>query len=189
MDDSDVNQTGDEASQSSMEITMVAPLVASDPLVLLEDLFRTHAKGLTGLARLLVDEPGAAEEVVQDAFVGLHRNWRRLRDPGAAPAYLRSSVINGARSRRRRKVVDLARLLPPSGAGPDETTLLADERRAVALAVRRLPRRQRECVVLRYYVDLSEAEIASTLSVSAGSVKTHLHRGLAALGVQLEDLR
>ena len=189
MAESDVNRTDGEASQSSMELTMVAPLVAGDPLVLLEELFRTHAKGLTGLARLLVDEPGAAEELVQDAFVGLHRNWRRLRDPAAAPAYLRSSVINGARSRRRRKKVDLARLLPPAGAGPDESAMAAAERRAVAVAVRRLPRRQRECVVLRYYLDLAEAEIASTLSVSAGSVKTHLHRGLAALGVQLEDLR
>jgi RNA polymerase sigma-70 factor (sigma-E family) len=187
--ESGVNRTGGEASQSAMDLTMAVPLAASDPLVMLEDLFRTHAKGLTGLARLLVDEPGAAEEVVQDAFVGLHRNWRKLRDPAAAPAYLRSSVINGARSRRRRKVVDLRRLLPASGASPDESAVAADERRAVADAVRRLPRRQRECVVLRYYLDLSEADTATTLGVSAGSVKTHLHRGLAALGVQLEDLR
>lgn len=125
MAESDVNRTGGGASQLPMELTVAAPLVASDPLLLLEDLFRTHAKGLTGLARLLVDEPGAAEEVVQDAFVGLHRNWRRLRDPAAAPAYLRSSVINGARSRRRRKKVDLARLLPPTGAGPDESAMAA----------------------------------------------------------------
>jgi len=174
-----------------MDATAAVPLglATTDPSLRLEALYREHATGLTGLARLLVDEPGTADELVQDAFVGLHRHWHRLRDVEAAPAYLRSAVINGARSRHRRKRPELARLVAPAEAGPDETAVARVEGRAVAAAVRQLPRRQRECVVLRYYLDLADRDIARALGVSVGSVKTHLHRALAALGVQLEELR
>jgi RNA polymerase sigma-70 factor (sigma-E family) len=158
----------------------------------LEPLFREHYRKLVGLARLLVDDPAQAEEVVQDAFVSLHRNWDRLRDAGAAPAWLRAAVVNGSRGRLRRlatarkhlRVVD-----PVTGGLPDESAIAADEHRAVARALRRLPDRQRACVALRFYDDLSEAEIADVLGISTGSVKTHVHRGLAALTQALEDLR
>ena len=111
---------------------------------------------------------------------------RRVDDP---LKYLRTAVINGARSglRRRRSA---RRYVPPTvraEPGADEAVLVRAEHVAVLVALRALPRRQRECLVLRYYADLSEAEIASTLGISAGSVKSHSHRGMAALTVALQE--
>ena len=143
------------------------------------------------LASLLLHDVGEAEEVVQEAFVAAYARWDRVRDADSAPAYLRSAVLNLARSRmRHRKVV--ARLAPPpAGSVPatDEVIEADDERRRMIGALRTLPARQCECLVLRYYLDLSEAEIAATLGISAGSVKTHTHRGLAALARRLESGR
>jgi RNA polymerase sigma-70 factor (sigma-E family) len=158
----------------------------------LEPLFRAQYRKLVCLARLLVDDPAQAEEVVQDAFVGLHRNWHRLREPAAAPAWLRTAVVNGSRGRLRRRATARRHLRvadPTTGGGPDEWAVLADEHQAVVEALRRLPDRQRACIALRYYDDLGEAEIAGVLGISTGSVKTHVHRGLAALSKALEDLR
>jgi RNA polymerase sigma-70 factor (sigma-E family) len=161
------------------------------PLPGVEALFREEYRRLVGLARLLVDDPGQAEEVVQDAFVSLHRNWDRLRQPAAAPAWLRTAVVNGSRGRLRRKATarkHLRAVEPSLAGGPDESAVLADEHRAVARALRALPDRQRACVALRYYDDLSEAEVAEVLGISIGSVKTHVHRSMAALAKALEDL-
>jgi RNA polymerase sigma-70 factor (sigma-E family) len=162
----------------------------------LEALFRRHYRSLLGTARLLVDDHGAAEELVQDAFVGLHRRWSDLRDQGAALGYLRSSVVNGARGRLRRRQTAERHLsavadgeADGSGEGSDDVAVRRAERDAVAAALHQLPRRQRECLVLRYYADLSEVEIAAALSISAGSVKTHAHRALEALSHQLEAIR
>lgn len=158
----------------------------------IETLFRAEYRRLVGLARLLVDDPGQAEEVVQDAFVALHRHWGRLHDPGAAPAWLRTAVVNGARGRLRRRATARRHLRvadPVTGGGPDDHAVLAEEHRAVAAALRRLPDRQRACLALRFYDDRSEADIAAILGISAGSVKTHVHRGIAALGAALEELR
>jgi RNA polymerase sigma-70 factor (sigma-E family) len=155
----------------------------------LEDAYRTHYRSLVRLASLLVDDVGTCEELVQEAFV---RVWRR----GAAapvgdhlPAYLRSAVLNGARSHLRRRLV--ARRHPPAveGRAEDPGEGLAGDQHRVLLALRELPERQREVLALRYYLDLSEAEIARTLDISPGSVKTHAHRGLATLEARLEDLR
>jgi RNA polymerase sigma-70 factor (sigma-E family) len=158
----------------------------------IEALFRTDYRRLVGLARLLVDDQGQAEEVVQDAFVALHRNWSKLREPDAAASWLRAAVVNGSRGKLRRR--DTARrhlraVEPDLTGGADEGAVLADEHQAVGAALRQLPERQRACLVLRFYGDLSEAEIASTLGISTGSVKTHVHRGKAALSTALEDLR
>jgi RNA polymerase sigma-70 factor (sigma-E family) len=157
-----------------------------------EALFRSDYRRLVGLARLLVDDVGQAEEVVQDAFVDLHRSWHRLRDAGAARAWLRTAVVNGSRGRLRRRATARRHLRvvePPLGIGPDDQAVLSDEHRAVAVALRSLPNRQRACLALRFYDDLSEAEIAATLGISTGSVKTHVHRGMAALATTLEELR
>jgi RNA polymerase sigma-70 factor (sigma-E family) len=166
---------------------------ADDPaLVGVEVLFRSEYRRLVGLARLLVDDTGQAEEVVQDAFVDLHRQWGSLRDPGAAPAWLRAAVVNRSRGRLRRRATarrHLRAVEPPLGFGPDERAVLSDEHRAVEAALRALPDRQRACLALRFYDDLTEAEIAATLGISTGSVKTHVHRGMAALTTALEDLR
>lgn len=152
----------------------------------LADLHREHYRTLVRLACLLVDDRGCGEEVVQEAFVRVHGAWARVDEP---LVYLRATVVNLARSRLRRRVVARRYVAPEARAAEsaeDEAVLLADHHE-VFDALRALPRRQRECLVLRYYLDLSEAEIASTLGISAGSVKSHSHRGLRALAVRLEE--
>jgi RNA polymerase sigma-70 factor (sigma-E family) len=157
----------------------------------LELLFRTEQRNLLRLATLLLDDRSAAEEVVQDAFVKLQLGWRRLRDPDHAAAWLRSAVLNGARSqlrrrsvRRRRDEVDVR-----TAASAETAALHGDEQARMLAALRQLPTRQREALVLRYYADLSETEIATAMGVSSGSVKTHAHRGLAALATILGEDR
>ena len=154
-------------------------------------LHRDHYRSLVRLAALLLDDVGASEEVVQDAFVKLQLGWGCLADADKAPAYLRSAVLNGARSRLRHRQVRARHLqvAPPPAASPEVAVLAADEHDRMVVALRRLPARQREALVLRYYLDLSEAEMAAAMGVSAGSVKTHVHRGLAALHTALGEIR
>jgi RNA polymerase sigma-70 factor (sigma-E family) len=155
------------------------------------DLHRHHYRSLVRLASLLLSDVGASEEVVQDAFVKLHLGWSRLDDPERALAYLRSAVLNGARSRLRHRQVRSRHLqaLPPPGPSADVGALAADEHDRMVVALRLLPTRQREAMVLRYYLDLSEAEMALAMGISPGSVKTHIHRGLAALHQSLGGTR
>ena len=157
---------------------------------IVSDLFMAHHRRLVGLAALLVDDHESAEEVVQDAFMGLYRRWWLLRDPSGAVSYLNRSVVNRARDRlrrRRRYAVLAPRLREPEQAvdSAERAALGREESDRVWSAIRELPRRQREVVVLRYYLDQSEAEIAATLGVSPGAVKTHASRGLAALARRL----
>ena len=149
---------------------------STDELV---DLYRRHYRSLVRLAALLLDNRAASEEVVQDAFVKLHESWDGVVDPAKRVAYLRSMVLNGARSRgRRRQTRARLRLLPAVDEESAEAgAIRAEEHREVLAALRALPVRQRDCLVLRYYLDLPEAAIAETLGISAGSVKTHTHRG------------
>ncbi len=166
-----------------------------DPWLL--ELYRSDYRHLVRLAAMLVDDVGSAEEVVQDAFVAVTRRFAddapgsELRDPSASSAYLRSAVMNGARSALRKREVrrrHLRSIEPPTAAPPADREVLADdETRQVLAALDRLSVRQREVLVLRFYGELSEAEIAETLGISAGSVKTHAHRGLAALEAHLEE--
>ena len=155
------------------------------------DLYRQHYAPLVRLAALLLGDRAASEEVVQDAFVQLHKRWDRVIDPGKRVAYLRSIVVNGARSRgRRREARRRLQPVPPATYESAEASAIrAEDHREVLAALRALPARQRECIVLRYYLDLSEAAIAETLGISAGSVKTHAHRGMAALERALEPRR
>jgi RNA polymerase sigma-70 factor (sigma-E family) len=161
------------------------------------ELYAAHWRRLVRLSVLLVHDQGLAEEIVQDAFVAMHGRWSRLRDPSSAAAYLRQAVVNRSRSAlRHRKVVDryvaTQRYVEagPDASGPVEA---AARRDAVLTAMRALPRRQREVIALRYYLDLSEADIAETLGISTGAVKSHASRGAAALreslAEHLEDLR
>ena len=155
------------------------------------DLFRAHHLELVRLALLMTGDLAAAEDVVQDAFEQLHRRWPSLRQPGSGLAYVRSSVLNGCRSMHRRARVarkHAPRLAGPPAAGADATDpadAVAGERSDLIAALLALPRRQREVLVLRYYADMSEQEIARTLDVSRGAVKSHAHRGLAALRIAL----
>jgi RNA polymerase sigma-70 factor (sigma-E family) len=150
-----------------------------------EQLYAAHWARLVRLSVLLVRDTGTAEEVVQDAFVAVHGRWDKLREPDKALAYLRQAVVNRSRSALRHHGVvtrHAARETEPLPApGADEATLDSDRRGAVLDALRALPRRQREVLALRYYLDLSEAEIADTLGISRGSVKAHASRGAAAL--------
>jgi RNA polymerase sigma-70 factor (sigma-E family) len=156
-----------------------------------EALFRARYSEMVGLAGLLLGDRGAAEEVVQDAFAKFHLSRHRITDPDREVAYLRSIVCNLARGRlRRRSVERRLRPAPRLEVVPAPDVALARHRQeTVAAGLASLPRRQRECVVLRYWLDLSERDIAATLGIAAGSVKSHLHRGLAALEGRLEDLR
>lgn len=158
----------------------------------LVELYRSEYRSLVRLATLLVDDRGAAEELVQDSFVAAARARARseLRDVDAAPAYLRSAVLNRSRSLLRKRVVRHRHLrsveAPPTEPGADAPALAGEETRRVLAALDRLPARQRAVLVLRYYGDLSEAEIADALGIARGSVKTHAHRGLRALEAHLE---
>ena len=147
-------------------------------------LYLAHWRYLVRLAVLLVDDTASAEDVVQDAFVALHRKADSIRDPDAALGYLRTSVLNLARSVIRKRQVARKHLKvaePEATAGADHDVMLRDEHRATIAAVRALPRRQSEVLVLRYWAGLSEREIAQTLGISAGSVKSAASRGMATL--------
>lgn len=143
---------------------------------------------IVGQVFALLGDLHEAEDVTQDAFAKVHLAWGRIREPEKALAYVRSAVLNGARSRMRHlHVVDRHRPEPGRDTQSAEAGALSgEEHREVIAALRALPVRQRECLALRYYLGLSEAEIAETLGISAGSVKTHTHRGMAALEKTLE---
>jgi RNA polymerase sigma-70 factor (sigma-E family) len=153
--------------------------------------YREHYRSLVRLASILLDDVGACEEVVQDAFVKVWQRGPALRSSDRLPAYLRSAVLNGARSQLRRRGVARRHLaaVPEPAPGAEAVALAGDADDAVLTALRALPDRQREVLALRYYLDLAEAEIAATLGISPGSVKTHASRGLAALADRLEDQR
>jgi RNA polymerase sigma factor (sigma-70 family) len=132
------------------------------------------------LAVLLVDDTASAEDVVQDAFVALHRLQDSVREPAAALAYLRKSVVNGSRSALRRRQTARRHdvLTDVDGPPADVDLLLAEEQRSVLAAVRQLAPRQQEVLVLRYWSNLSEAEIAAALGISRGAVKSTASRAI-----------
>jgi RNA polymerase sigma-70 factor (sigma-E family) len=157
-------------------------LAASDQLV--DELYRGHALRLTRMALLLLGDKPSAEDVVQEAFLGLFRGLGRLSDPGRAVAYLRISVLNGCRSvlrARKRARLRVAATDYPAVWSAESAALEGEERREVLQAVARLPRRQREVLVLRYFLGLSDSEIAADLGVSRGTVVSTASRALAAL--------
>jgi RNA polymerase sigma factor (sigma-70 family) len=176
-------------------------------------LYRAHALGLIRLAHIMLGDRPAAEDVVQEAFCGLYRRWAKLSDPDRALPYVRSSVLNGCRSVLRKTIAQRS-WGPPRETGDDtagdgaaggaagggaagsaaagsaEAAVLAGEdAQEVMRAVRRLPRRQREALVLRFYLDLTDAEIARDMGISPGTVRSYVHRALATLARTLEGTR
>src|SRR6266849_1813022 len=151
-------------------------------------IYSEHYRSLVRLAAFLVRDSSTAEEVVQDSFVAMHGAWRRLRDTDKALSYLRQSVVNRSRSvLRHRMVVDKNTPKPPPDMpSAEHGAIIQLERSAVVSALRALPDRQREALVLRYYGDLSEAQIASAMGISRGAVKSHTARAMAALRAVLE---
>lgn len=159
---------------------------AGDPLAAL---YVLHYRSLVRLAALLIDDTAACEDIVQEAYVSLAagRRLERMRDPNAALSYLRTTVLNLARSSLRRRLVasKYAPLVHRSERVDDRVVEVVD-RTAIIRAMRTLPRRMREAVALRYYADLTEAQAADVMGVSVGAVKSYTSRGLERLAEQLK---
>lgn len=154
-------------------------------------LFQRHAPPLVRAAVLLTGDTGLAEEVVQDAFLGLHRRWLRKGAPDSPEAYLRTSVVNRCRSvLRRRRVAALAKVVHRvPAASAEAAVLLREEQAEVLMEIEKLTRRQREVLVLRFYLDLDDLEIAALLGVSRGTISSTISRALGVLGTRLEGIR
>jgi RNA polymerase sigma-70 factor (sigma-E family) len=153
-------------------------------------LYAAHYRSLVRLSALLLRDPGEAEEVVQDAFVAMHGRWKRLREADKAVAYLRQTVLNRSRSALRRRAVREKHAPAPPAYAPsaEHQALLTEQHHAIVAALRTLPDRQREAIVLRYYADLPEADTALAMGVSRGAVKSHTSRGMAALRRHIENV-
>src|ERR1700753_2296604 len=135
-------------------------------------LYSNHYRSLVRLAGLLVRDEPAAEEIVQECFIAMHDGWGNLRDDDKALSYLKQAVVNRSRSvLRHRSVADRRPL----------------EGNAVISALRSLPDRQRQALVLRYYADLPEAQIAAMMGISKGAVQSHTARGMSSLRGVLEQ--
>jgi len=150
-------------------------------------IYERHALGLTRLAFLMLGDRQTAEDVVQDAFCGLYRAWDRMSDHAHALGYVRSSVLNGSRSELRRSRRVPRPLAVPAAASAEAAVLAGERQRETVAALRRLPPRQREAVVLRYFADLPEQETALAMGVSLGTVKSTTSRALAALARMLQE--
>lgn len=152
-------------------------------------LFQSHRLAMVRLAVLLVDDVETSEDVVQEAFAALHRRWPALADREAALGYLRSCVLNGSRSVLRRRRTVRRNPYPEAGTltvdAADRGVLLAEEHREVIAALQRLPRRQREVIVLRYWSELTEAQVAATLNISLGAVKSNAFHARQAIAAAL----
>ncbi|MEV4432180.1 SigE family RNA polymerase sigma factor [Streptomyces sp. NPDC049555] len=154
----------------------------------LTETYRAHYRSLLGLAALLLDDTASCEDVVQEAFIRVHSARGRVRDPEKTLAYLRQTVVNLSRSALRRRILGLKLLSKPMPdmASAEEGAYEQLERDQLIKAMRGLQRRQREVLVLRYFADMTEAQVAETLGLSLGSVKAYGSRGIAALRVAME---
>ena len=151
-------------------------------------LYRAHAVGLIRLAIVMLGDRAAAEDVVQDAFFGLYRHWTKLTDQANALSYVRSAVLNRCRNalrdRGRPRRLELA---AEAGESAEAAVLVGEEHQRVLTAIRALPDRQREALVLRFYLDMSEEETARAMGISRGTVKSATSRAVAALGRMLKE--
>ncbi|MGW6392317.1 SigE family RNA polymerase sigma factor [Streptomyces sp. NPDC055103] len=154
----------------------------------LTETYRAHYRSLLGLAALLLDDTASCEDVVQEAFIRVHSARKRVREPEKTLAYLRQTVVNLSRSALRRRILGLKLLSKPMPdmASAEEGAYDQLERDDLIKAMKGLQRRQREVLVLRYFADMTEAQVAETLGISLGSVKAYGSRGIAALRVAME---
>jgi RNA polymerase sigma-70 factor (sigma-E family) len=152
-------------------------------------LYQAHALGLIRLAYVILGDRPAAEDVVQEAFCGLYRHWEHLADPARALFYVRSAVLNGSRSALRRRVARRALVTFQRPTVSAEASVLSgEERQEVMEAVRRLPARQREVLVLRFYLDLADDEIAKVMGIGPSTVRSAAARALNTLGRSLQEM-
>jgi RNA polymerase sigma-70 factor (sigma-E family) len=172
---------GDEADASMAESTATEGTTVDH----LTATYQAQYRSLLGLAALLLDDTASCEDVVQEAFIRVHSARRRVRDPEKTLAYLRQTVVNLSRSTLRRRILGVKLLSKPMPdmASAEEGAYDELERADLIKAMRGLQRRQREVLVLRYFADMSEAEVAQSLGISTGSVKAYGSRGIAALRV------
>ena len=172
MDDTDTRPPGAAADAAARHVTA---------------LYQAHALSLARLALLMLGDPADAQDVVQDAFLGLYRRWDKLASVDAAPGYLRACVLNGCRTalKRRSRPVSYTEDRPLESA--EATAIQTEEQRAVLAAVRRLPARQREALVLRYYLDMTEDQTAQAMRVTRGTVKSSTSRAITAIGRMLKE--
>jgi RNA polymerase sigma-70 factor (sigma-E family) len=156
---------------------------------IIHDLYLTHALALIRLARLLVRDQSSAEDAVQEAFLGLYRALPRLSDHAELLPYLRASVLNRCRTelRGRRRAAERPVQHEPPASSAEYTAMIGEDRKAVLDAVGRLPRRAREVLVLRYYLELTDAQISSALGISRGTVSSTASRALGVLGITLKE--
>jgi RNA polymerase sigma-70 factor (sigma-E family) len=179
---SDINSSnlGRVGSVSRAGPQRTAPGLPADSAV--TALYQEHALGLTRLAYIMLGDKGAAEDAVQDAFCGLYRNWATLASQASAVQYLRTSVLNRCRSAGRRRTLRASRAIhEPAAASAESIVLAGEERRSVLPAIRKLPARQREVLILRFYLHEPEAEIARLMGIGPSTVRSTTHRALAAL--------
>ncbi|MEU3061933.1 SigE family RNA polymerase sigma factor [Streptomyces subrutilus] len=165
-----------------------AAVVAGTTVDHLTETYRAHYRSLLGLAALLLDDTASCEDVVQEAFIRVHSARSRVRDRDKTLAYLRQTVVNLSRSALRRRILGLKLLSKPMPdmASAEEGAYDQLERDDLIKSMRGLQRRQREVLVLRYFADMTEAQVAETLGISIGSVKAYGSRGIAALRVAME---
>ena len=173
-----------------VEPALTRPVLEAPGRAEFDELYRAQWWPMLRLATGLVDSKGAAEDVVQDAFVALYRRWSSLRDVAAAVGYLRTSVVNGSRSALRRRMTarrHLHSVAEPPAEGADASSVLAAEHQIVVRALAGLGDRQREVLVLRYLSGLRDAEIAEATGLTEAGVRSAASRGLAALRVSLKE--
>jgi RNA polymerase sigma-70 factor (sigma-E family) len=166
----------------------IAAADSADPGELVAGLYRAHALALVRVALLLVGDKPTAEDVVQDSFIGLYQAAHRLTGPDKALAYLRTSVVNGCRSvhRSRRAWFQRSSTGEPAVWSAESAVMAREDNRLALAAVARLPRRSREVLALRYYLDMPDPEIAETLGISRGTVSSTASRALAVLARDLQ---
>jgi RNA polymerase sigma-70 factor (sigma-E family) len=151
-------------------------------------LYQANALSLIRLAYIMLGDLPSAEDVVQEAFYGLYRRWDRLTDASGALYYVRASVLNGCRSVLRRRAVRRRSLAyQPSAASAEAVVLSGEEREEVIRALGRLPQRQREVLVLRFYSELSDEEIARVMGIRQSTVRSAAYRALETLGRALTE--
>lgn len=166
-----------------------AAQASADAADRITDLYRATALGLIRLAYVILGDQHAAEDVVQEAFCNLFRRWNRLRHTDGLEYYVRASVVNACRSALRRRAVRGRRVLYELPAPSAEAAALGGvERDDLIRALDLLPSRQRETVVLRYYLDLPDEEIARLMNVSPSTVRSAAHRALNTLARTLKEL-
>ncbi|MEU9158983.1 SigE family RNA polymerase sigma factor [Streptomyces sp. NPDC048424] len=178
--------TAEATSETTAEVTV--EVVAGTTVDHLTATYQAHYRSLLGLAALLLDDTASCEDVVQEAFIRVHSARNRVRDREKTLAYLRQTVVNLSRSALRRRILGLKLLSKPMPdmASAEEGAYDQLERDDLIKAMRGLQRRQREVLVLRYFADMTEVQVAETLGISLGSVKAYGSRGIAALRVAME---